>query len=55
MLTRKALDELKRILKTDYGREDLSDEEAEELGVSLLRLTRTSLEALGREKEVKKD
>jgi hypothetical protein len=55
MLTRKALDELRRILKADYGRENLSDEEVEELGTSLLRLTKISLQALGRRNEEKRD
>lgn len=54
MLTKKAREELKMILRKDYG-QDVSDEDAEELGVSLLRLTRVSLQVLARkhEKETK--
>lgn len=57
MLDKKAKDELKQIIKTDYGR-DITDEQAEELGISLLRLTRVGLAALARsydEKEKAKE
>ena len=55
MLNKKATDELKQILKSDYG-QNISTEQAEELGASLLRLTRVGLSALARkhEKEEKK-
>lgn len=54
MLNKKAREELKAILRKDYGQE-ITDEQAEELGVSLLRLTRVSLQVLTRkhEKETK--
>lgn len=52
MLNKKAKDDLKRILKKDYGR-DITDEQAEELGVSLLRLTRVGLSALARDYDKK--
>ena len=48
MLSKKAKDELKQIIKKDYG-SDLTDDQAEELGVSLLRLTRVGLSSLARD------
>lgn len=48
MMSKKAKDELRQIIKTDYGR-DITDDQTEELGVSLLRLTRVSLAALARD------
>jgi hypothetical protein len=42
MLNAKALAELKEIFKRDYGVE-ISDEQADELGASLLRLTRSAV------------
>ncbi len=53
MLPKKAVDELKQILKSDYG-QDVTDEQAEELGTSLLRLTKVSLGVLAREYEKEK-
>ncbi len=50
MLSKKALEELKTIIKNDYG-QVVSDQDAEELGVSLLRLTKVSLQVLAREHE----
>ena len=47
MLSKKAKDDFKKIIKKDYGA-DLTDDQAEELGVSLLRLTRVGLSALAR-------
>ena len=52
MLSKKAKDDLKKILKKDYGN-DLADDQAEELGVSLLRLTRVSLSAIARDLDEK--
>lgn len=52
MLSRKAKDELKKIMKKDYG-SDLTDDQTEELGVSLLRLTRVGLSALARDTDEK--
>ena len=51
MLTKKAREGLKAILKKDYRHEYISDEDAEELGVSLLRITKVSLQVLAREHE----
>lgn len=47
MLTQEAKNQLKAIMRRDYGAV-ISDEKAEELGVSLLRLTRTSITVLAR-------
>ncbi|HUD02498.1 MAG TPA: hypothetical protein VMR46_00555 [Candidatus Paceibacterota bacterium] len=52
MLHKKALHELKEIMARDYGVR-ISDDQAEELGVSLLRLTRIGLAALARASEQK--
>lgn len=46
-LPRKALKELQQILEKDYGQK-LSDKDANELGVSVLRLTRVGLAVLTR-------
>lgn len=43
-LPSKALKEFKAIIKKDYGK-DISDADAQELGISLLRLTRVALSA----------
>lgn len=48
MLSKKAKDDFKKIIKKDYGA-DLTDDQAEELGVSLLRLIRVGLSALARD------
>jgi hypothetical protein len=53
MLPKKATDELKAILKSDYG-QDISTEQAEELGTSLLRLTKVSLGVLARQYDKEK-
>ncbi len=53
MLTKKAKDELRAIITKDYGVQ-ISDEDAEELGVSLLRLTRVALQVRAREYEKEK-
>jgi hypothetical protein len=53
MLSKKAKDDFKKIIKKDYGK-DLIDDQAEELGVSLLRLTRVGLSALARDLDKKK-
>ncbi len=47
MLPSKARRELKEIIARDYG-VMISDDQAEELGVSLLRITRVGLAALAR-------
>lgn len=47
MLPAKALQELKRIIARDYG-VAISDDQAQELGITLLRLTRVGLSALAR-------
>ena len=44
---KKAIQELKEIVLRDYGA-TISDDQAEELGVSLLRLTRVALSTLTR-------
>lgn len=49
-LPKKALKELQSILEKDYGQR-VSDKDANELGVSLLRLTRVALSALARTKK----
>jgi hypothetical protein len=46
-LSKKAIEEFKAIIKKDYGK-DITDEEAQELGVTLLRLTRVGLAATAR-------
>lgn len=46
-LSKQAIEEFKKIIKKDYGK-DITDEEAQELGVSLLRLTRVGLSATAR-------
>lgn len=46
-LSNSAINDLKKIMKKDYGK-DITDEEAQELGVSLLRLTRVGLSATAR-------
>ena len=48
----KTIRELQTIIKTDYGT-TLSEAEANELGVSLLKLTRVALEATARAEEGK--
>ena len=53
MLPKKATDELKAILKSDYG-QDISTEQAEGLGTSLLRLTKVSLGVLARQHDKEK-
>jgi hypothetical protein len=50
-LPKKALKQLQSILEKDYGQK-VSDKDANELGVSLLRLTRVGLGVMAR---VKKD
>jgi hypothetical protein len=47
---KKVLDDLKEIIHRDYG-VFLTDNQAEQLGLSLLRLTRLSLSALARAEE----
>ncbi len=47
MLSQKALHELKEIIAQDYGAA-ISDDQAKELGTTLLRLTRVGLSALAR-------
>lgn len=49
-LPKKALKQLQNILEKDYGRK-VSEEVANELGTSLLRLTRIGLAALARTKK----
>jgi hypothetical protein len=46
-LPRKALKKLQRILEKDYGQR-VNDEDANEIGVSLLRLTKVSLAVMAR-------
>ena len=53
ILPKKATDELKAILKSDYG-QDISTEQAERLGTSLLRLTKVSLGVLVRQYDKEK-
>ena len=50
MLTKKSRDELRAIMKKDYG-EEIADEQAEELGSNMLRLTKLSLTAQARKIE----
>ena len=52
MLTQEAKKQLKAIMDRDY-KVTLTDEQAEELGVALLRLTRVALTALAREEDKK--
>jgi hypothetical protein len=47
VISNNALKEFKEIILRDYG-VSLSDDQAKELGVSLLRLTRVGLSALAR-------
>lgn len=49
-LSSKSIRELKGILEKDYG-QHLSDEDAQELGVSLLRISRVALGVLARKKD----
>lgn len=53
MLPKKAVDELKQILKSDYG-QTVSTEQAEELGTNLLRLTKVSLGVMARQYDKEK-
>ena len=46
-MTPKAKNELREIIRRDYG-SSITDEQADELGFSLLRLTRIALAALAR-------
>ncbi len=50
ILSPKSIRELKGILVKDYGR-SVSDEEAQELGVGLLRISRVALGVLARKKD----
>ena len=52
VLSKEAKDDFKKIIKKDYGA-DLTDDQAEELGVSLLRLTRVGLSAIARDLDAK--
>jgi len=52
MLTQEAIKKLKEIILRDRGI-SLTDEQAEKLGVSLLRLTRLAVTALAREEDTK--
>lgn len=52
MLPSKASQQLKEIIARDYG-VAISDDQAQELGVSLLRLTRVGLAALARANDQK--
>jgi len=49
----KTTKELQSIIKKDYGQK-ISKEQASELGISLLKLTRLALTALAREEDKKK-
>lgn len=53
MISKQAIKEFKQIIKKDYGK-DLSEDQVEELGTSLLRLTRVGLSALARQSEKEK-
>lgn len=50
MLSKEAGEQLKKIVLRDYG-EVLSDDQVQELGSSLLRLTRVGVVALARAKD----
>lgn len=52
MLTQEAKKQLITIMERDY-KVTLTDEQAEELGVALLRLTRVALTALARDEDQK--
>ncbi len=53
-LKNKTIKELQEIIKKDYGKE-ISEKEGDELGGSLLRLTRTALNVMAKkEKEEKR-
>ena len=52
-LKKQTIKELKKIIKNDYG-VLLNDDQAQELGISLLKLTRLALTALARADEKEK-
>ena len=52
-LKSKTIKELQRIVKKDYG-EEISEEHADTLGMSLLRLARLALIALARKEKSEK-
>ena len=53
MLSKSAKDDLRQIISKDYG-QNITDDQAEELGVTLLRLTRVGLSVLARDLDKKK-